>query len=95
MTSSSRNVDALLSDGMRATKSFREEHGLPLDNLNLADRFQPALDAYERITGFRETNATALHHHRISLFGPPCTVCGRVLRTAATTKCFECEADQQ
>lgn len=38
------------------------------------DHFSAMLDAYERITGFRETNPAAVWHHQISLYGPPCTV---------------------
>jgi len=49
-----------------------------------------ALTEYERITGFNETNFNALFHHRISHHGPPCPRCGKVLRTAVASKCFEC-----
>jgi hypothetical protein len=49
-----------------------------------------ALAEYERLTGFRETNFSALFHHRISQHGPPCPRCGKVLRTPVAYKCYEC-----
>ena len=52
--------------------------------------FGPALKEYERITGFVETNPNALHHHRISLYGPECRGCGRPLRTPKATRCASC-----
>ncbi len=54
------------------------------------DGRQAALNEYERLTGFRETNVNALFHHRISAHGPPCPRCGKVLRTTVAYKCFEC-----
>ena len=45
--------------------------------------FGPALHEYERITGFHETNPTALYHHVLSIYGPPCA---RVRKTAENTK---------
>src|SRR5437868_6795014 len=43
--------------------------------------FGPVLREYERITGFRETNTNPVDHHRLSLYGPPCTKCQKPLRT--------------
>lgn len=83
-------VDRLLHDGIQATKAFRQRHGVPLEGVPKERLFQPALDEYERLTGFHETNANALYHHRISLYGPPCEQCGKVLRTPVASKCFEC-----
>jgi hypothetical protein len=38
----------------------------------IRERFYgPVPREYERITGFRETNANAIYHHRLSLYGPP------------------------
>ncbi len=50
------------------------------------------LHRYRTLTGFDETNADALWHHRISLFGPPCTRCGKPLRTPRAKHCAECGA---
>lgn len=51
-----------------------------------------ALSLYERLTGFRETNPSALWHHRASLYGPPCTSCGKPLRTPQASYCPACGA---
>jgi hypothetical protein len=55
-------------------------------------RCAPLLDAYERLTGFRETNPTAVWHHRVALYGPPCAACGRPLRTPQACWCAACGA---
>ena len=54
------------------------------------DRCKAMLDEYNRITGFDETNWNAVWHHRLSIYGRPCQRCGKVLRTPAASKCFEC-----
>lgn len=83
-------VERLLHNGIEATKAYRECQGVSLDQVPKERLFQPALDEYERLTGFRETNVNALFHHRISIYGPPCERCGKVLRTPVASKCFEC-----
>jgi hypothetical protein len=37
---------------------------------------------YFAVTGIEETNANAIWHHVVSLYGAPCSSCGRPLRTA-------------
>ena len=49
-----------------------------------------ALDLYERLTGFRETNINAIWHHRLSICGPPCGWCGKPLRTPKAKFCAAC-----
>jgi hypothetical protein len=66
-----------LSEGLRGIGEFREREG-------------KALERYLEITGFRETNAIAIQHHRLSLFGPPCASCGKLLRTAMAKMCAAC-----
>lgn len=85
-----KQVEPLLSGGFRATKEFRVEHGLPLEGLDLSQLFLPALNRYQQLTGFRETNAKALWHHRIKLFGPECPYCGRPKRTPTAAHFVDC-----
>ncbi len=40
---------------------------------------QPMLEEYERLTGFKETNASAIWHHRLALYGPRCRQCTKPL----------------
>jgi hypothetical protein len=71
-------VSQLYSEGMRAK------------GLALSERFQPVLKEYERLTGFAETNPNAVMHHQLSQYGPPCTACGKPLRTAQAWHCAAC-----
>jgi hypothetical protein len=85
-------VDRLYRAALRATKEFRQQHNLPLAELDISERFRPVLDAYEQLTGFHETNANAIMHHRLASYGPPCTACGRPLRTPRAARCMACGA---
>ena len=52
--------------------------------------FGPSLREYERITGIRETNPNSIYHHVLSLYGPPCAICGKPLRTPRAKLCGFC-----
>jgi len=52
--------------------------------------FGPMLLEYERITGIRETNPNAIYHHVLSMYGPPCSNCGKPLRTPRAKLCGSC-----
>jgi hypothetical protein len=88
-------MSELYSECMRAAKEFRQEHGLPLQGLGVDERFQPMRAAHERLTGYKGFRETAIMHHRISLYGPPCARCGRPLRTPDASKCMACGADRE
>jgi hypothetical protein len=47
---------------------------------------------FTRITGYVETNPSAIWHHRISLYGPPCHRCGKPLRSPKAKLCGSCMA---
>ena len=53
---------------------------------------QRMLESYIRITGFSETNPAAVWHHRLALYGPPCSSCGKPLRTSKAKLCAACGA---
>jgi hypothetical protein len=63
---------------------------LLLPGETLEERFAPFLREYERITNFHETNPNAVYHHRLSLYGPPCSTCGKPLRTPQARFCAAC-----
>lgn len=73
-------------------KRYRERHGCSLGEAMEAGLGHESLEAYERLTGFRETNPQALYHHRISLYGPPCSNCLKPLRTPQARTCAACGA---
>jgi hypothetical protein len=83
-------ISELFSQGMRATKEYRQKYNLPASGGTIEDRFQPVRDAYRQITGVDETNHLAILHHRISLYGPECHNCGKPLRTERANFCAAC-----
>jgi hypothetical protein len=51
-----------------------------------------AVDRYRRMTGFRADDAGVIRYHRIANLGPPCSACGKLLRTPRAKLCAECGA---
>ena len=85
----------LYSQGIKATKEFRERHNIPLEQCSIEERFVPLLKKYREITGYEETVANAVMHHRISLYGPPCQGCGKPLRSPKAAFCGACGKGKQ
>jgi len=56
----------------------------------LEARVKPLLDYYKQVTGWTETNANAIMHHRVAQYGPPCENCGKPYRTHEATFCAAC-----
>ena len=83
-------VDALYSEAIRSTKDLRKETGVSLQHSSVDERFKPVRERYEAITGYHETNANAILHHRISLYGPPCVQCEKPLRSSKAKVCGSC-----
>jgi hypothetical protein len=83
-------VSSLYSQGMNATKEFREKQNIPLAEALTDDRFRPVREAYQRLTGWQAQHEKAVMHHRISIYGPPCTGCGKPLRTPQASFCAAC-----
>ena len=61
------------------------ESGVPF-----SDRQTQALEAYRQITGEHESKFTVLYHHRLALYGPPCSFCHKPLRTPRASLCGTC-----
>ena len=83
-------VSDLYSQGMKATKEFRQKHNLPLGECSIGERFRPVREAYERMTGMAELHENAIMHHRISIYGVPCESCSKPLRTPRASFCAAC-----
>lgn len=87
-------VSPHLSNMVAQTQQYRQEHNCSL--AEAADRGAglEALAVYERLTGFKESNVNALSHHRLNIYGPPCHVCGKPLRTPQARYCAMCGAER-
>jgi hypothetical protein len=83
-----------LANGVEQIKRYREEHQCSLAEAQANGFGQEALALYAGITGFKETNANALFHHRLSMYGAPCHVCGKPLRTPQAKYCAMCSAER-
>jgi len=80
----------MLDEAEFSTISRLYSEGFRPGGEDLKERFQPVCDAYFRMTGYRETVANAVMHHRISLYGPNCPSCGKPFRSPKASFCAEC-----
>jgi hypothetical protein len=83
-----------LANAVTQIKAYREMHQCSLAEASTKGFGQEGLIAYERITGFKETNPNALFHHRLSIYGPPCRECGKPLRTPQARYCAICSTER-
>jgi hypothetical protein len=81
-----------LMRGLIQIKEYRQRHGASLTEAKEKVYGAGALEKYFEITGYRETNINALWHHRLCMFGPPCSLCGKPLRTPRAKFCAACGA---
>ena len=85
-------VEPLLKNAATEIKQYRQTHHVSLAEAREKGWGRAALEKYHELTGFNETNPDALWHHHISLYGPPCTTCGKPLRTPQAKFCAACGA---
>lgn len=83
-------VYPLLNNAIAEIKRYREKHRVSIEEARAHGYGKRALEAYFKITGFKEKNPDALWHHRLIFFGPPCAACGKPLRTPKAKHCAEC-----
>jgi hypothetical protein len=60
------------------------------ERLTLHELFEPVRKEYERMTEMIDCHHNAILHHRISTYGPPCSRCGKPLRTTRARFCAAC-----
>jgi len=87
-----KEVAPHLEDGLRAMKDLRRNSSMSIHQAKDEIYGRGALQRYFELTGYRETNINALWHHRVSQYGPPCSVCGKPLRTPKAKMCAACGA---
>jgi len=86
------SIQPLFVSGLQMIKEERSKNDLPLNAIKWQDVYRPFLDAYEKLTGYIETNPNAIMHHRISMYGEACIACGKPLRTPKASRCMACGA---
>lgn len=84
-----------LANPIAQIKAYRQQHGVSLAEARIHGYGKEALRIYEEITGYQEQYPDPIWHHRANLFGPPCTACGKPLRSPKAKHCAECGAERQ
>jgi hypothetical protein len=83
-------MESALQSALSDLQAYRAMHGCSLKEAKAASFGQNALKLYKELTGFEETNLNALWHHRLSIYGPLCSACGKPLRTPQAHSCAAC-----
>jgi hypothetical protein len=80
------------SIGVRAIKNYRQQHGVSLQETPVEELHSPVREVYEELTGATGFGADQIMKHRLALYGPPCSNCGKPLRTPQAKLCAACGA---
>ena len=83
--------------GMRVVEEEARRRGrilIPMQLDGVARHRQPLLEMYRLLTGFVETNPSAVLHHEVAQYGPPCPRCHKPLRTPLARFCAACGFDK-
>jgi hypothetical protein len=88
-------IDELLSTAVRSIKEQSRHFNPESQPEFLLRQYRPVLDAYRSITGNdHEGHPSLLWHHRISIYGPICSACGKPLRTPKASYCAACGTER-
>ncbi|MCC4589940.1 hypothetical protein LL974_02195 [Xanthomonas campestris pv. cannae] len=83
-------MDPALTESLYDIKELRRQNGISLHEALAMPYGQRARQLYHALTGRTETNPAVIWHHRLSIYGPPCHVCGKPLRTPRAKLCAAC-----
>lgn len=88
-------VAALYNAAVRQAKDSPIGNRRRLEPAEIIELYKPCLDAFERLTGYREANPHSIRHHRIAVYGLPCASCGKLLRTPQASRCVACGTERR
>ena len=83
-------VEPLILKSVENVKRYRERTGASVSEALGAQRATAALAKFAQLTGYFETDANAIWHHRRSLYGAVCPSCGELFRTPRARICAGC-----
>jgi len=84
------HINHLYRDCFQNMSRYRAERRRQGEVPSIDDAFAPVRNEYERMTGMSNCHQNAILHHQISIYGPPCSVCGKPLRTPRARFCAAC-----
>lgn len=88
-----RVLHQVYGECIRSASQRRNEHFARTgERLTIHDLFEPVRQAYTDMTSVADCHHNTIMHHRIALYGPPCSVCGKPLRTPQAQFCAACGA---
>ena len=83
-------IDELYRECTAAVQQYRQDHSAPLSQTPVDDLYRPVRDEYARLTGRTGDHQDEVLRHRLAHHGPPCSVCGKPLRTPEARICAAC-----
>ena len=87
-----KGISDIYHQCIRSVKKYRQETGATLSESPLDKLYEPVRIEYEKITGMVNCPHNAIMHHRVSIYGEPCSLCGKPLRTPRAKMCASCGA---
>jgi len=85
----------LLYGAIENIQRYRQQHGVTLSLVPIPLMYWAASEMYASLCGEAPVDPEALWHHRLSDYGPPCTHCGKPLRTPRAKLCAACGRDRE
>jgi hypothetical protein len=85
-------IEPIAKQRVHAIKAHRAKHRSTLSEAVHAVDSRAEFGHFPLLAGHPNANPTDLWHHRLAKHGPPCNVCGKLLRTPRARRCVECGA---
>jgi hypothetical protein len=84
----------LLHGAIENIQRYRQQHGVALSLVPIPQMYWAVSEMHALLCGEPPVDPVALWHHRLSDYGPPCTHCGKPLRTPRAKLCAACGRDR-